>query len=190
MKIIYFLFFILFINNVYGFGISPTVFDIELNNGETIEKEFFILNDKEYKLFNVSSYGIDFFNFSNFYLEVDKGTEKEVKFLIKAPYDIISGNYEGRIYVKEIKNTEGGLSLEPLLGIKVNINVISNFSEDNERTNIYLKDDDQQIKDYLNYDSQIIDEATNKPEIFLFYSLIGLIFTIGFYFVLNKFFKD
>ena len=36
--------------------------------------------------------------------EAEEDSEKEVKFLIKVPYETLEGDYSGRIYVKEINS--------------------------------------------------------------------------------------
>ena len=97
MKIIYFFFFILILNNVYGFGVSPGKFNIEINNGEEIEKEFFIYNNEnELKKFNISSSG--FFNFTDFILEVKETirfiqTKEEYSFSQEQNKKATIGNY-------------------------------------------------------------------------------------------------
>ena len=181
---IYFLFIFLLMSNVYAFGVSPTNFNIELVNGETIEKEFFILNNNfETKLYNISNYNLEFFNFTSFIIEVDSNSEKEVKFQLNVPQEIVSNNFDGRIYVKEINTLEGGVNLDTLLGIKVNLDIKSDYILIEERLN---------FKQENNFVPRTKFEIikTNKPET-LFYVLIGVVILLCLIkaFNLNKLFS-
>ena len=133
MKLTYFFFIFLFLYNTYGFGISPGSFDIQLNNGEEIEKSFYIYNNKEEtREFNISSYGINFFNFTDFNTKIKGNSEEEIKFLISIPTETEQDNYEGRIYVNELNKESGGINLDTLLGIKFNFNIKSNYTKSEE----------------------------------------------------------
>lgn len=135
MKIIYFFFFILLVPGALGFGVSPAKIEANLKNSETIEKEFFILNNNHQdKIFNISS-EFQFLNFSSFIVNVDSNNEKEIKFLINIPYDVPSGEYEGRIYAREVLEDLNNLNLDPLLGVKVILDVDSNYLEKEVKVN-------------------------------------------------------
>ncbi|MBI2672030.1 hypothetical protein HYX16_03800 [Candidatus Woesearchaeota archaeon] len=199
MKLIYFLFFIFLISNVYGFGVSPSEFNINLENGQELERQFFIFNDNQIKLFNISSYEISFFNFSSFIVEIDENNQKEIKFLINVPFETENGSYSGRIYVKEDRISEGGINIDTLLGIKVNINVKSNYSLDNDEGN--LKEDlllKQEDNDEITFSEEINKEDLNylvyfkdNPELILFCGLIILVLMLCLCRILIKFiFKE
>ncbi len=178
MKIIYFFFFILFLNNVYGFGVSPGSFFIELENGQEIEKEFFIYNNAEdIRTFNVSSYG--FFNFTDFILEIDENSEKEIKFLVRVPYETPEGMYSGRIYVKELNKDEGGVNLDALLGIKFEFLIKSNYTEEFEDNTFEQKLELKEMPENPNNTIGIEEEL--GFEIILFYILIELIILMCLY---------
>lgn len=171
MKIIYFFFFILIMPNIFGFGISPSKFEINLNNDDYAEKGFFILNDKETKsLFNVSSYGLEYFNFTELIIEVDGNSEREVRFMINVPYETVAGIYDGRIYVKEITERNGGVNLENLLGVKINLIVDSDYSETEINT-----EQKQILKNNFELEKKL------EFEIILFYLLIMIIFILCLY---------
>ena len=167
MKIIYFFIFILLINNVYAFGVSPSSFEINLRNNESIEKEFTLINNEfETNEFEISSYGIEFLNFTKFNLKIEPDNHEDVKFLIDVPYETLQGNYEGRIYAKKIKPEEGGVNLGTLLGIKINANVESDFKE------VHLKEFAASNKVEKTENTNL--KFTN-PEIIAFYVLIALV---------------
>jgi len=180
VKLIYFLFFIFLISNVYGFGVSPSEFNINIENGKEVEREFFIFNDNQVKFFNISSYGISFFNFSSFIVEIGENGKEEIRFLINVPFETENGSYDGRIYVKENRINEGGVNIDTLLGIKVNINVKSNYSLDNNiKEDLLLK---QEYNDEITFFEEINKEDLNflvyfkdNPELTLFYGLIILV---------------
>ena len=65
------------------------------------------------KKFNISSSG--FFNFTDFILEVKENNEKEVKFLVKIPYETLEGNYVGMIYINELNKDRK----VPVYGFKI-----------------------------------------------------------------------
>ena len=177
MKIIYFFFFILILNNVYGFGVSPGKFNIEINNGEEIEKEFFIYNNEnELKKFNISSSG--FFNFTDFILEVKENNEKEVKFLVKIPYETLEGNYVGMIYINELNKEEGGVNLDTLLGIKFEFFVNSDYTELNENK-FEQKLEFKEISQKDKLKTELEEEF--GFEIILFYALIVFVILLGVY---------
>ena len=168
MKIIYFLFFILLCNNVFAFGVSPSNFEINLHNDESVEKEFTLINDEfETREFEISSYGIELFNFTKFNLKIEPQSQENIKFLISVPYEAIKGEYEGRIYVKKIKPEEGGVNLDALLGIKIKVNVESSFVETLKEINI--------DKTQVTKENNFLDKLKENPEILLFYALITFV---------------
>ena len=177
MKIIYFLFFLLFLPNVFGFGISLSKFDINLNNNDYIEMKFFILNDEENnRAFNISSYGFEYFNFTELILDIEGNSEKEFIFRINVPYETVSGNYEGRIYIKEILENNGGVNVDNLLGVKINLIIDSDYSEKNVKINTEQKNNEEkadfEIKENLGL------------EVILFYLLIAIVLVLCFYKIL------
>lgn len=178
MKIICFFFFILFLSNVYGFGVSPGSFSVELGNGQEVEKEFFIYNNEnELKKYNIT--GIGFFNFTDFILEIEENSEKEVKFLVTVPYKTLEGNYSGRIYVNELNEEEGGVNLDTLLGIRFEFLIKSNytgFEEENFEQKLELKEANNK-----NELENIALEEEFGIEIILFYVLVVLIILLGIY---------
>ena len=177
MKIIYFFFIFLFLPNVFGFGISPAKFDINLNNNDYIEKEFFILNDKDStRKFNVSSYGFEYFNFTELILDIGGNSEKDVIFRINVPYETVSGNYEGRIYIKEILENNGGLNVDNLLGVKINLIVDSDYLEESVKINTEQKNNEKKSDFGIKENLEI--------EVILFYFLIVIIFVLCFYKIL------
>ena len=178
MKIIYFFFFILFLTNVYGFGVSPGSFSIDINNGEEAEKEFFVYNNEdELREYNIS--GVGFFNFTDFILEVDNNSEKEVKILVKVPYETLEGNYIGRIYVNEINKEEGGVNLDTLLGIKFEFFVKSDYTEKFEDSSFKRRLDFKEINQKDNLEETEYEEI--GFEIILFYVLLCLIILMCIY---------
>ncbi|MEK6937069.1 MAG: hypothetical protein AABW58_03280 [Nanoarchaeota archaeon] len=179
MKITYFFFFLLFLYNVHGFGVSPGVFQVVINNDEELEKEFFIYNNEdELKRYNISGNG--FFNFTDFITEVNGNSEKEVKILINVPYETLEGNYLGRIYVNEINKEEGGVNLDTLLGIKFEFFVTSNYTEELEENSFRERLEFKEInKEELEFEI----EEEFEFEIVLFYSLIILVILLGFYII-------
>lgn len=170
MKIIYFFFFILFLNNVHGFGVSPGSFSIYINNGDEIEKEFFIYNNAiESRKYNISSKG--FFNFTDFILEIEGNSERELKFLINIPYETLEGKYSGRVYINEINEEEGGVNLDTLLGIKFNFNVKSNYTgfiENNFEQKLELKEIQESNLEEFELEKEF------GFEVVLFYILAGI----------------
>ncbi len=171
MKIIYFLIFILISFNAFAFGVSPSNFEVMLNNNEGIEKEFTLINDDyETKEFEIKSYGIDFINFTEFTFKIAPQSQENIKFSINVPYETNEGIYEGRIYINKIKHEEGGVNLDALLGIKIKVNVISNFTE-----NYFAEGINSENKYLQNRNDNFLDEFTENPEIFVFYILIAVI---------------
>ena len=178
MKIIYFLIFILFINNVYAFGISPVNFDLNIKNGFQTEQEFFVVNNENTnKVINIST-DFEFVNFSNIILETEPNSEKNIKFLFQVPYETTEGEYEGRIYLKEIKDDEGGISLDTSLGIKITLNVESNYADTLNEKKEYVYSE-QEFKEIPKEELNLLEYLKTNLEIVIFYSLIGLISLIA-----------
>lgn len=186
MKIIYFLIFILISLNAHAFGISPSSFEVRLQNNYGVEKEFTLINDDfETKEFEISSYGIDFINFTKFNLKIGPQSQENVKFLIGVPYETSEGIYEGRIYVNKIKPEEGGVNLDALLGIKVEVEVESNFTGDYFADSIKLNSGNEILQEDK-YD--FLDSMTENPEIILFYALTIVLCIICAFFIANRLF--
>ncbi len=180
MKITYFFFFILFLYNVYAFGISPGSFSIGLENGEETEKSFFIYNDeKDGNEFNISSYGVNFFNFSSFKTKINN--EDEIKFLIRIPKETEEGNYEGRIYVNELNKENGGINLDTLLGIKFKFNIKSNYTKSEES----FEEEVETQENEEDKENSFLED--NSFAINLFYFLLILIILLCLYRIISRF---
>jgi hypothetical protein len=196
VKIVYFFISLFLLNNVYGFGVSPAEFDLNLRNGEVVERSFYVFNNKnENKIFNISSYDAEFLNFSSFLIEANKNSEKEVYFLVDVPAYLKNHSYKGRIYVGEIKDSISGVNLNTLLGIKINLNVLSDYIgvESFFKSEEDFKSDEQDSENEI-YNEIIFDEPDNSDfdeiikdrYVLLFFALVSIVIVLSFSFVLIK----
>jgi len=191
MRLCYFFIFLFFLNNVHAFGVSPAEFNFQLKNGDFIEKIFIIVNNEnDDKLFNVSSNSL--LNFSSFLVEVEGSSKKEVEFSAAVPYETTAGNYEGRIYVNEIKDYGDGLNIVSLIGIKLSFNVLSDYlyEADSEKQDV-LEDNihNDIVFDEITFDetdNSDFDEIIKDRYVLLFFALVSFVIVLIFSFVVIK----
>jgi len=117
-----FLVLILILPTVNALAISPTKLEFKLDSDEMQEKEFFIYNNNNYKT-NYSIISNKWFTFdpSNT-IELSPQSSTKVKAVLK-PVNAERGNYESKIYIKEVMNNKG-ITLENGLAIKTFIDVL------------------------------------------------------------------
>src|SRR3989338_1869778 len=111
-----FLVLILILPTVNALAISPTKLEFKIDSDETQEKEFFICNNNNYKT-NYSIISNKWFTFDpGDNIELNPQSNTKVKAVLK-PTNIEAGNYESKIYIKEVINSKG-ITLENGLAIK------------------------------------------------------------------------
>lgn len=107
---------------VNALAISPTKLEFKLDSDEIQEKEFFIYNNNNYK----TNYSIVSNKWFTFYpgntIELNPQGNTKVKAVLK-PVNAEKGNYESKIYIKEIVDNKG-ITLENGLAIKTFIDVL------------------------------------------------------------------
>ena len=127
--------------NVNALAISPTKLEFKLDSDEMQEKEFFIYNNNNYK----TNYLISSNKWFTFYpgntIELNPNSNAKVKAVLK-PINAETGNYESKIYIKEI--IEGkGITLENGLAIKAFIDILYGDESDSA---LIKEEDKSEIK--------------------------------------------